>query len=137
MTHAHLTTLVLALIFLFIIKVLHNKEKNSKIWNMVLRASYILVYVIGCILFFASYSIPLSYYIKATLDIIMIGLFEMVIVRKQKENPQISFGLHSKIKRSVLAVYEDAAKNSFSHFKIGLVNNLVYIILLLGTYVSF
>ncbi|MEH7253943.1 DUF1516 family protein, partial [Neobacillus niacini] len=37
--------------------------------------------------FFAAYSIPISYYIKAILGIAMIGLFEMVIVRKQKGKP--------------------------------------------------
>jgi hypothetical protein len=84
MTHAHLTSLVLSLIFLIIITVLQNKGKNIKIWHMVLRATYILVIITGCILFFAAYSIPLSYYLKAILGIVMIGLFEMVIVRKQK-----------------------------------------------------
>ncbi|NWQ42728.1 DUF1516 family protein [Bacillus sp. EB106-08-02-XG196] len=84
MTHAHLTSLVLSLIFLIIIAVLQNKGKNIKIWHMVLRATYILVIVTGCILFFSAYSIPLSYYLKAILGIVMIGLFEMVIVRNQK-----------------------------------------------------
>ena len=84
MTHAHLTSLVLSLIFLIIIAVLQNKGKNIKIWHMVLRATYILVIVTGSILFFAAYSLPLSYYLKAILGIVMIGLFEMVIVRKQK-----------------------------------------------------
>ncbi|WP_081954580.1 DUF1516 family protein [Neobacillus niacini] len=51
---------------------------------MVLRATYILIIVTGCILFFSAYSIPLSYYLKAVLGILMIGLFEMVIVREQK-----------------------------------------------------
>ena len=84
MTHAHLTSLVLSLIFLIIIAVLQNKGKNIKIWHMVLRATYILVIVTGCILFFAAYSIPVTYYLKALLGITMIGLFEMVIVQKQK-----------------------------------------------------
>ena len=84
MTHAHLTSLVLSLIFLIIIAVLQNKGKNIKIWHMVLRATYILIIVTGGFLFFAAYSIPLSYYLKAILGIVMIGLFEMVIVRKQK-----------------------------------------------------
>jgi uncharacterized membrane protein SirB2 len=84
MTHTHLTSLVLSLIFLIIIAVLQNKGKNIKIWHMVLRATYILVIVTGGMLFFAANSIPLSYYLKALLGIIMIGLFEMVIVRKQK-----------------------------------------------------
>jgi uncharacterized membrane protein SirB2 len=85
MTHAHLTSLVLSLIFLIIIAVLQNKGKNIKIWHMVLRVTYILVIGTGCMLFFAAYSIPLSYYIKAVLGIVMIGLFEMVILGKQKE----------------------------------------------------
>jgi hypothetical protein len=84
MTHVHLTSLVLSLIFLIIIAVLQNKGKNIKIWHMVLRATYILIIVTGGILFFAAYSIPSSYYLKALLGIVMVGLFEMVIVRKQK-----------------------------------------------------
>jgi ABC-type transport system involved in cytochrome c biogenesis permease subunit len=84
MTHAHLTSLVLSLIFLIIIAFLQNKGKNIKIWHMVLRATYILIIVTGGILFFTAYSIPLSYYLKAILGLVMIGLFEMVIVRKQK-----------------------------------------------------
>jgi hypothetical protein len=87
MTHAHLTTLVLALIFLIIIAVLQNKRKNIKIWHMILRTNYILVMITGFILFFTAYSIPLSYYFKAILGILMIGLFEMVIVRKQNGKP--------------------------------------------------
>jgi hypothetical protein len=84
MIHAHLTSLVLSLIFLITIAVLQNKGKNIKIWHMILRATYILIIVTGVMLFFAAYSIPVSYYLKALLGIIMIGLFEMVIVRKQK-----------------------------------------------------
>lgn len=84
MTHAHLTSLVLSLIFLIIIVVLQSKGKNIKIWHMVLRASYILIIVTGGMLFLAAYSIPVSYYFKSILGIVMIGLFEMVIVRKQK-----------------------------------------------------
>jgi hypothetical protein len=84
MTHAHLTSLVLSLIFLIIIVILQSKGKNIKIWHMVLRASYILIIVTGGLLFFAAYSIPVSYYFKTILGIVMIGLFEMVIVRKQK-----------------------------------------------------
>jgi hypothetical protein len=84
MTHTHLTSLVLSLVFLIIIAVLQNKGKNIKIWHMILRATYILIILTGGILFFAAYSIPLTYYLKAILGILMIGLFEMVIVRKQK-----------------------------------------------------
>jgi hypothetical protein len=84
MTHLHLTTLVLSLILLIIIVVQQSKGNYSKIWHMGLRASYILVIGTGCILFFSAYSIPVSYYIKAIIGILMIGLFEMVIIRKQK-----------------------------------------------------
>jgi hypothetical protein len=84
MTHAHLTSLILSLILLIIIVVLQSKGKNIKIWHMVLRASYILVIGTGCMLFFSAYSIPLSYYFKAIIGVVMIGLFEMVIIRKQK-----------------------------------------------------
>jgi uncharacterized membrane protein SirB2 len=84
MTHAHLTSLILSLILLIIIVTLQSKGKNIKIWHMVLRASYILVIGTGCMLFFSAFSIPLSYYFKAIIGVVMIGLFEMVIIRKQK-----------------------------------------------------
>jgi uncharacterized membrane protein SirB2 len=84
MTHMHLTSLALAFILLIIIVVLQNKGKNIKIWHMILRASYILIIITGCMLFFAAYSIPLSYYVKTILGIVMIGLFEMAIVRRKK-----------------------------------------------------
>ena len=84
MTHAHLTSLVLSIVILIVIVVLQSIGKNIKIWHMVLRATYILIIVTGGILFFAVYSIPLSYYLKAILGVVMIGLFEMVIVRKQR-----------------------------------------------------
>jgi uncharacterized membrane protein SirB2 len=84
MTHAHLTALFLSLVLFIIILVLQRKGKNIKVWHMVLRASYILILITGFILFFAAYSIPFSYYLKALLGIVMIGLYEMVIVRTQK-----------------------------------------------------
>jgi uncharacterized membrane protein SirB2 len=87
MTHAHLTSLILSLILLVIIVVQQRKGKNIKIWHMILRASYILVIGTGCMLFFSAYSIPFLYYLKAIVGILMIGLFEMVIIRRQKGKP--------------------------------------------------
>jgi peptidoglycan/LPS O-acetylase OafA/YrhL len=84
MTHLHLTSLVLSFILLIIIVIQQRKGNYSKIWHMVLRASYLLVIGTGTILFFSAYSIPISYYFKTIIGIVMIGLFEMVIVRKQK-----------------------------------------------------
>lgn len=84
MTHAHLTSLVLSLILFIIIVFMQNSGKKIKVMHMVLRASYILVLATGCMLFFSVYSISFSYILKALFGIVMIGLFEMVIVRGGK-----------------------------------------------------
>lgn len=84
LTHMHLTSLVLAFILLIIIVILQSKGKNIIVWHMILRASYIIIIITGCMLFFAAYTIPLSYYFKTLLGIVMIGLFEMAIVRRKK-----------------------------------------------------
>ncbi|WP_040204628.1 DUF1516 family protein [Neobacillus jeddahensis] len=84
MTHAHLTSLVLSLLLLIFIVIRQKQGKTIKVWHMVLRSSYLLIIATGFMLFMSAYSIPMSYYLKAIMGIVMIGLFEMVIVRKQK-----------------------------------------------------
>ncbi len=80
MTHAHLTSIGLSLILFVIIVILQNQGKKIKIWQMGLRASYLLIIATGGMLFYPS---PL-YMAKAAIGILLIGLFEMVVVRKEK-----------------------------------------------------
>lgn len=84
MTHAHLTSLVLSLLLFIIIVIMQSSGKKIKVMHMVLRASYILVLATGCMLFFSVYILSFSYILKAVLGIVLIGLFEMVIVRGGK-----------------------------------------------------
>ncbi|MGJ7919186.1 YisL family protein [Neobacillus sp. LXY-4] len=85
MIHAHLTSLVLSLLLFIIVVVLQGKGKNSKILQMVLRASYLLIIVTGFMLFFPVYKISLFLYIlKAVFGIAMIGVFEIIISWNEK-----------------------------------------------------
>lgn len=80
MTHAHLTSIGLALLLFIVIVIMQNQGKEIKIWHMGLRASYLLIIATGGMLFY-----PSSLYIaKALAGILVIGLFEMVVVRKEK-----------------------------------------------------
>lgn len=84
MTHAHLTSIVLALLIFIIIVILQSKGKKIKVWQMILRASYILILTTGIMLFFSVYDLNLLYMIKAVVGFLMIGLFEMVIIWREK-----------------------------------------------------
>ncbi len=84
MTHAHLTTLVLTCILFFITIFQQSKGKNIKIWQMVLRISYILVLATGFMLFMVVYKMTFLYILKAVVGMLMIGVFEMVIAWREK-----------------------------------------------------
>jgi hypothetical protein len=84
LTHAHLTTLVLSFILFIVIVLRQRQGKNIKPLHMALRGSYLLIIATGVMLVLAAYSIPITYYLKSIVGIVMIGLFEMLIVRKKK-----------------------------------------------------
>lgn len=86
MTHAHITTWVIALI-LFFVAVSMQKGGNSKAPKMVhmtLRLFYILIIVTGAILLIGLSSITLMYVIKVLAGIWVIGMLEMILVRSSK-----------------------------------------------------
>ncbi|AGK52206.1 YisL family protein [Bacillus sp. 1NLA3E] len=85
MTHAHLTTIVLTCILFFITILQQSKGKNIKIWQMVLRTSYILIIATGLMLFMSVYNITILYILKAVVGILMIGVFEMIIAWRAKD----------------------------------------------------
>jgi hypothetical protein len=85
MTHAHITTWLIALILFFIAIGLqkNGKEKGLKIVHMILRLFYLLIIATGAMLLF-SINIDSRYVIKAILGILVIGFFEMVLIRSTK-----------------------------------------------------
>ncbi|NLY80048.1 MAG: YisL family protein [Lysinibacillus sp.] len=92
MTHLHITTWVIAIV-LFLISVM----KPNKGLKMALRLFYILIIVTGGILFMESTSFHgqgnygMNYGIKLILGILVIGMMEMVLVRKAKDKPTTVF----------------------------------------------
>lgn len=85
MTHAHISTWVIALILFFVTLYLvkSGKEKQAKIVQMILRVFYILVLVTGLLLFFDVGFFGL-YPVKLIFGILVIGFLEMVLVRTRK-----------------------------------------------------
>jgi hypothetical protein len=86
-TDAHITTWVVALILFFVALGLHNRgnAKGFKIVHMILRVFYILVILTGGMLFAGHQTLdPALYGVKALFGIIVIGLFEMILVRLKK-----------------------------------------------------
>ncbi len=89
MTHAHITTWVVAIILFFVAHSLFKsgKEKPSKIVHMVLRLFYILIVITGVILVTGVYQLDGEYIAKIVLGIWTIGAMEMVLVRLKKGKP--------------------------------------------------
>jgi hypothetical protein len=87
MTHAHITTWLVALILFFVALSLHKsgKEKGMKIVHMVLRLFYILILATGGMMFSDLYSVSLEYILKAVVGIWVIASMEMILVRSKKK----------------------------------------------------
>jgi hypothetical protein len=87
MTHAHLTSWLLALILFLVAIFLHKggKAKGFKILQMILRVFYLLILGTGFMLLFGegmlSTDLSLQYILKAAIGIWIIGLFEMILGR--------------------------------------------------------
>lgn len=89
MTHAHITTWVVAIILFFVANSLlkSGKEKPSKIVHMVLRLFYILIIVTGIVIASDIYNFSGEYIGKIILGIVTIGMMEMVLVKSKKGAP--------------------------------------------------
>lgn len=85
MTHAHISTWVVALILFVVAFILQKsgKEKGAKIVSMVLRVFYILIVTTG-VLLLLEINITGEYFLKAVVGVIVIGLMEMISVRTRK-----------------------------------------------------
>lgn len=89
MTHAHITTWVVAIILFFVANSLFKsgKEKPSKIVHMVLRLFYVLIIVTGIIIASGLTKFSGEYIGKIILGILTIGMMEMVLVKLKKGKP--------------------------------------------------
>lgn len=87
-THLHITTWVVAIV-LFLIAA----AKPNKGLQMALRLLYILIIITGGALFIEAidYGQGMDYGIKFILGILVIGMMEMVLVRKSKDKPTTVF----------------------------------------------
>lgn len=79
LTHAHLTTIVLTLIFFFITLILQKKGRSTKVLKMILRVMYLLTILTGGMLFIAFYKMTMLYALKAVLGLAVIGMFEIIL----------------------------------------------------------
>ena len=86
MTHAHITTWVIALILFFVAISLHKngKTRGLKVVQMILRLFYLLIIATGVGMLFSLSTISVLYWIKAILGVLVIGFFEMVLSKTIK-----------------------------------------------------
>ncbi|WP_034302113.1 YisL family protein [Bacillus cihuensis] len=83
LTHAHITTWVIAIILLFVALAMHNsgKTKGFKIVHMINRVFYILIILTGGALMGSAFGF---YWLKMVLGFIVIAAMEMILVRTKK-----------------------------------------------------
>ncbi len=104
-THAHITTWVIALILFLVALGLHNagNKKAMKIVHMILRLFYLLIILTGALLFWKHQSLdPAFYGIKTLVGLWVIAMFEMILVRLNKEKNTTVFWIQLVI--AILAV---------------------------------
>lgn len=87
MTHAHITTWVVAIVLFFVVLSLQKsgKAKGAKIVHMVLRLFYLLIILTGVLMLFSISSIDMMYVLKSLVGIWVIAMLEMILVRTKKE----------------------------------------------------
>ncbi|RFU68060.1 DUF1516 family protein [Peribacillus saganii] len=83
MTHAHITTWLIAVILFFVVVSMQKSgnHKAAKINHMILRVFYLLIIITGGMLISSMYG---PYIVKALIGIIVIGMMEMILVRSAK-----------------------------------------------------
>lgn len=85
MTHAHITTWVVAFILFFVALSLQKANSpKAKIGYMVLRFFYLLIIATGAVLLYMLASIPPLYIVKAVVGLWVIWAMEMVLTRVKK-----------------------------------------------------
>lgn len=86
MIHMHITSWVLGLILVIVAATLlkNGNQKGYKISHMILRVVYLLIIGSGADMLFRLSNISGEYIGKAVLGIIVIGLMEMMLIKKSK-----------------------------------------------------
>ncbi|MBP3038694.1 YisL family protein [Bacillaceae bacterium Marseille-Q3522] len=86
MTHAHITTWLLAIILFFVAIALYKngKEKGSKIIHMILRLDYLLIIITGVMILFDLYQITWLYVLKSLVGLWIISVIEMILIKTNK-----------------------------------------------------
>lgn len=85
MTHAHITTWVIAFILFFLtLSLQRGNSSKARMMHMVLRLFYIFVIITGAILLHMLASIPPLYIVKVIVGLWVIGAMEMVLTRSKK-----------------------------------------------------
>ncbi|MBD7938034.1 MULTISPECIES: YisL family protein [Cytobacillus] len=88
MTHAHLTTWIVAFILFFVALSLQKNGKD-KVVHMILRLFYLLIIATGVGMLF-SINIDIMYVLKALVGLWIIAMWEMILIRSKKgEKPTI------------------------------------------------
>lgn len=86
MIHLHFTSVIIAVILFFVAVMMQNGSKGQKISHMILRVFYILIIISGGVVFSSAMagSMAMEYGLKLLGGLLVIGMMEMVLVRKQK-----------------------------------------------------
>ena len=103
----HILSWVLSLV-LFVALILTNNAKFTKIGSMIIRTTYILIIVTGAILCFitSTFSIPLV--IKILGSFWIFYAYEMILVKKKRENTIKSTNLWIQFILAWIVVYISA-----------------------------
>ena len=85
MTHAHITTWVVALILFVVAIALQAKgHGKTKMVHMMLRLFYVLIIATGTWILHTMSSFPALYIVKVVVGLWVIGAMEMILVRTAK-----------------------------------------------------
>lgn len=87
MIHMHLTSILIAIILFFVSASMQKGSKGQKVTHMILRVFYILIIISGGIIFSSAMAgtMAMEYGIKLLGGILVIGMMEMILVRREKE----------------------------------------------------
>ncbi|MEA1851615.1 YisL family protein [Cytobacillus sp. OWB-43] len=83
MTHAHLTTWIVAFILFFVALSLQKNGKD-KVVHMILRLFYLLIIATGVGMLFSISNIDIMYVLKALVGLWIISMWEMILIRNKK-----------------------------------------------------
>ncbi|WP_027408982.1 YisL family protein [Anoxybacteroides tepidamans] len=85
MTHAHITTWVIAFILFFVsLSMQKARSPKAKMMQMILRLFYLLIIATGAMLLHMLATLPPLYIVKAAAGLWVIGAMEMVMASVKK-----------------------------------------------------